>query len=209
MINTVKFLSYICFILINIYSYNSHAKCANYTKQEYINLIPIFIQGQVTDYKYTRNEKEIISFNIENIKVLKGEVNTKNLYVMYENIPVKPSYKKFKNNEIYIFPVESIEGNKANISLSSCGPTLEISSFISMNTKSPINSEAIAIKFAKLYLESLTGETTFNNMIFSARRKNKNWEIEITKSCMILLKCEKSNMKLIIEDTGKLLEFIN
>lgn len=116
------FFSMFMFSLPNV----SMGKCLNRSKEQTFQAIPFFVKGTVKDLNTRaipdKPGSENISFKIEVISVLKGDVTKDKLEVSYEWSNSKEPIRRFNSDQIYIFPIETLNGNKAVVSTSTCVP---------------------------------------------------------------------------------------
>jgi hypothetical protein len=104
----------------------SFGKCFDQAPEQIYENTPYFIKGVVRDLK-TSDVKgkpgiKEVSFKIEVVSVLKGNIKSKNLKARYEWANSKEPLRQFEDGKVYIFPTRKIAHGNATIETSTCIP---------------------------------------------------------------------------------------
>lgn len=165
----------------------SVGKCLSRSKEQIYETIPYFVKGLVKDLSAKaipgKPGSEDISFRIDVISVLKGIITTDSLQVNYEWSNSKEPIRRFKNGQIYVFPVEMLNNNKAVISVSTCTPDFTEEELKKLNLVQLIPNKETAIQVAEVYLVSIYGEKVRKQRPFQTARENDMWIVKGTLHC--------------------------
>ncbi len=165
----------------------STGKCLSRSKEQTFQVIPIFVKGKVKDLNTRaipdKSGSEDISFKVEVISVLKGDVAKDKLEVSYKWSNSKEPIRRFNSDQIYIFPIETLKGDKAVVSTSTCVPDFTEDELRKLNVVHLIPNKETAVKLAEVYLVSIYGEKVRQQRPFQAMREDDMWVLKGTFHC--------------------------